>query len=276
MTSYQRHNDAMIPTTSPWETLTRDDTLAGLSEATHLISSLPPGTGSYGSESTFLPKRRTRARMSKLEPPVASFDYNPAAEPRSSSANAHNAEYELDDDEEQAEQPSSHEVSNPNLASPAGSGQNGTSAAWLALNNASRPPQQLSPFFSSEFYLSLSSTTTLRLENQGSVARDHLASERTFLAYIRTSIAIASAGVGKFHSPWGVILIIKISVLVALVQLFTVATAFSSNNVSPYTREIHTFVYSFGAITVLLGLLVLITGNALSLPRHQNLLNTNL
>ena len=36
----------------------------------------------------------------------------------------------------------------------------------------------------------------MTLENSGSVARDHLASERTFLAYIRTSLAIASAGVG--------------------------------------------------------------------------------
>ena len=37
----------------------------------------------------------------------------------------------------------------------------------------------------------------LRLENSGSVARDHLASERTFLAYMRTSLAIASSGVGE-------------------------------------------------------------------------------
>ena len=37
------------------------------------------------------------------------------------------------------------------------------------------------------------------LENTGSVARDHLASERTFLAYVRTSLAVASAGVGKSH-----------------------------------------------------------------------------
>lgn len=35
------------------------------------------------------------------------------------------------------------------------------------------------------------------LENAGSVARDHLASERTFLAYVRTSLAISMAGVGK-------------------------------------------------------------------------------
>ena len=30
------------------------------------------------------------------------------------------------------------------------------------------------------------------------VARDHLASERTFLAYLRTSLGITSSGVGTF------------------------------------------------------------------------------
>ncbi|KAJ6483447.1 hypothetical protein DFH09DRAFT_949860 [Mycena vulgaris] len=35
----------------------------------------------------------------------------------------------------------------------------------------------------------------LVLENSGSVARDQLASERTFLAYVRTSLTLASAGV---------------------------------------------------------------------------------
>lgn len=35
----------------------------------------------------------------------------------------------------------------------------------------------------------------LSLANRGSVARDHLASERTFLAYVRTSLGIASSGV---------------------------------------------------------------------------------
>lgn len=38
---------------------------------------------------------------------------------------------------------------------------------------------------------------SVTLENSGSVARDHLASERTFLAYMRTSLTIASAGVGE-------------------------------------------------------------------------------
>ena len=40
----------------------------------------------------------------------------------------------------------------------------------------------------------------LLLENSGSVARDHLASERTFLAYVRTSLASASAGVGESYA----------------------------------------------------------------------------
>jgi hypothetical protein len=38
---------------------------------------------------------------------------------------------------------------------------------------------------------------SLTLVNSGSVARDHLASERTFLAYVRTSLAMSSMGVGK-------------------------------------------------------------------------------
>lgn len=38
---------------------------------------------------------------------------------------------------------------------------------------------------------------SLTLENSGSVARDHLASERTFLSYMRTSLTIAGTGVGE-------------------------------------------------------------------------------
>ena len=43
---------------------------------------------------------------------------------------------------------------------------------------------------------SLFPQVSLVLENTGSVARDHLANERTWLAYVRTSLSIAGTGVG--------------------------------------------------------------------------------
>ncbi|CAG8618162.1 6286_t:CDS:2, partial [Ambispora leptoticha] len=63
---------------------------------------------------------------------------------------------------------------------------------------------------------------TLYLENQASVARDHLANERTFLAWLRTSLAFISIGVAitqlfrlnvkpdeaKMGKPLGVIFIV--------------------------------------------------------------------
>ncbi|KAI0917565.1 hypothetical protein AcW1_007266 [Taiwanofungus camphoratus] len=73
----------------------------------------------------------------------------------------------------------------------------------------------------------------LMLENAGSVARDHLASERTFLAYVRTSLAIASAGV-------------------ALVQLFTIAGT-TNQAVLKYARPL-------GAIIIIIGLCTLVLG----------------
>lgn len=41
----------------------------------------------------------------------------------------------------------------------------------------------------------LKSLGALRLDNQGAVARDHLANERTYLAWLRTSLSFASIGV---------------------------------------------------------------------------------
>ncbi|KAI9734568.1 MAG: hypothetical protein M1834_002169 [Cirrosporium novae-zelandiae] len=52
---------------------------------------------------------------------------------------------------------------------------------------------------------------SLELENKGSVARDHLALERTFLAWLRTSLAFASIGI-------------------AITQLFRLNTTLSSDN----------------------------------------------
>ncbi|KAI0330814.1 hypothetical protein GY45DRAFT_1277080 [Cubamyces sp. BRFM 1775] len=73
----------------------------------------------------------------------------------------------------------------------------------------------------------------LTLENSGSVARDHLASERTFLAYARTSLTIASTGV-------------------ALVQLFTLSAATN--------KHMERFARPLGALMIIIGLFTLTVG----------------
>ncbi|EIW81253.1 hypothetical protein CONPUDRAFT_104558 [Coniophora puteana RWD-64-598 SS2] len=78
---------------------------------------------------------------------------------------------------------------------------------------------------------------SLVLENKGNVARDHLASERTYLAYVRTSLACSSAGV-------------------ALVQLFTL----SANTLNTPGINLEQWARPLGAVIILLGLLVLIYG----------------
>ncbi|KAJ8521038.1 hypothetical protein ONZ45_g2209 [Pleurotus djamor] len=86
----------------------------------------------------------------------------------------------------------------------------------------------------------------LVLENSGSVARDHLASERTFLAYVRTSLAIASTGV-------------------ALVQLFTISVNTTDASVepasfAPASRKLQSFARPLGATTVVFAVIILVIG----------------
>ncbi|KAF9078530.1 hypothetical protein BDP27DRAFT_1207042 [Rhodocollybia butyracea] len=85
---------------------------------------------------------------------------------------------------------------------------------------------------------------TLILENCGSVARDHLASERTFLAYSRTSLAIAATGV-------------------ALVQLLTISIEASGQrplHLEPTSTQIHKYARPLGAAMVIFSIILLITG----------------
>jgi uncharacterized membrane protein YidH (DUF202 family) len=80
-------------------------------------------------------------------------------------------------------------------------------------------------------------------ENRGSTARDHLASERTFLAYVRTSLALASAGV-------------------ALVQLFTISDlTLSISNTSDEAR-MQMFARPLGVLTVAMALFMLVIGTS--------------
>lgn len=95
---------------------------------------------------------------------------------------------------------------------------------WRGLTNAAVP-----------FKLSLV------LENKGNVARDHLASERTYLAYVRTSLACASAGV-------------------ALVQLFALSSSSSSTATSQGTTNTQKFARPLGVTVVVLGICILVLG----------------
>jgi len=109
---------------------------------------------------------------------------------------------------------------------------------------------------------------SLILENQGSVARDHLASERTFLAYVRTSLAIASTGVGMSYTiTFTLPHLLKSdhTLPIALVQLFTLSTT-TSNAAS---KRIQAYARPLGATTIVVGLCVLIIGAfLLFLPSH--------
>lgn len=115
-------------------------------------------------------------------------------------------------------------------------------------------PQQNPPLLSkSGPFCNVWNWVELRLENSGSVARDHLASERTFLAYTRTSLAIASSGVGEsplfcFGAYWGL-----------TVSFFYVALVFSTASAASW-QKLHVYIRLLGASTIILSLFVLFIG----------------
>ncbi|KIJ09030.1 hypothetical protein PAXINDRAFT_139012 [Paxillus involutus ATCC 200175] len=78
---------------------------------------------------------------------------------------------------------------------------------------------------------------SLVLENKGNTARDHLASERTYLAYVRTSLACSGAGV-------------------ALLQLFTLTNDTASHG----GINVQKFGKPLGATFILFGLGILLLG----------------
>jgi uncharacterized membrane protein YidH (DUF202 family) len=113
---------------------------------------------------------------------------------------------------------------------------------------------------------------SLTLRNTGSVARDHLASERTFLAYVRTSLSFASAGVGPslFLSISLFSKAICMCIFIALVQLFRVSVSASANDpISSHTEVVvASYARPLGATLVAFGMAVLVLGEffVLSFP----------
>ncbi|KAF8636186.1 hypothetical protein AX17_003674 [Amanita inopinata Kibby_2008] len=73
------------------------------------------------------------------------------------------------------------------------------------------------------------------LENKGNVARDHLALERTFLAYVRTSLAVSTAGV-------------------ALVQLFAITRPTMEHQFKNLARPMGAVMVAYGLVILLMGM----------------------
>ncbi|KAJ6493920.1 hypothetical protein C8R47DRAFT_974766 [Mycena vitilis] len=88
--------------------------------------------------------------------------------------------------------------------------------------------------------LAVYSRVSLVLENSGSVARDHLASERTFLAYVRTSLTIASAAV-------------------ALAQLLTMSEGFKNELLAPL-QPFDMYARPLAVLSIIFALYVLFVG----------------
>ncbi|KAJ7776218.1 hypothetical protein B0H16DRAFT_1302560, partial [Mycena metata] len=76
--------------------------------------------------------------------------------------------------------------------------------------------------------------------HSGSVARDHLASERTFLAYVRTSLAIACAAI-------------------ALVQLLTLSERLNQQILEPI-QQLERYARPIAVVTIFLAIYVLFVG----------------
>ncbi|KAF2456777.1 hypothetical protein BDY21DRAFT_42961 [Lineolata rhizophorae] len=82
---------------------------------------------------------------------------------------------------------------------------------------------------------------SVELDNKGSVARDHLALERTFLAWVRTSISFASIGV-------------------AITQLFRLNTTISKNDPSLDQTKLASVGKPLGATFVAIAVAILFIG----------------
>eukprot|EP00425_Heterocapsa_triquetra_P002787 CAMPEP_0195055622 /NCGR_PEP_ID=MMETSP0448-20130528/4250_1 /TAXON_ID=66468 /ORGANISM="Heterocapsa triquestra, Strain CCMP 448" /LENGTH=158 /DNA_ID=CAMNT_0040085301 /DNA_START=16 /DNA_END=492 /DNA_ORIENTATION=- len=101
-----------------------------------------------------------------------------------------------------------------------------------------------------------------KVQNTGSTARDHLANERTFLAWLRTSISMVSFGIGiaKFSpTTWGLTFGIVFVLVGSVILIFSSLRYY---NVM-HTLERGEFSINTGGILVLVGMVMFLTAMAL-------------
>lgn len=105
---------------------------------------------------------------------------------------------------------------------------------------------------------------SLTLENNGNVARDHLASECTFLTYVQTSLTIASAGVGEPlpRSRYHVADRLR-TPHIALAQILNSAPSDSSSQLVS-SRHVRSYARPLAATAICIALVVLLIGKIAS------------
>ncbi|KAJ7157701.1 hypothetical protein C8R43DRAFT_883229 [Mycena crocata] len=144
------------------------------------------------------------------------------------------------------------------VRTPTDSGDGRCSVGHASYRSFTPRTEGASPSYAAESIPRFPGRVSLVLENSGSVARDHLASERTFLAYVRTSLTIASAAVGVciifgiafevYARPLAVttILLALYVLFVGVSRYFSIQSALTKGNF-PVTR------FRLGIIALVLG-----------------------